>query len=286
MRSTKLGLWTCIAMLFLVLFYSVAFADEGIQVTQLKSENATALLVKCGAEYLVTGSSDAAMVIRALTDQKIADVSYVVGVCDHEDHLQSLRQIGEHFGARLLVRSETIESLDIQMMWLDNGVQLSLDEGSYAFGVEQCVDGCISYKCDGTMLAFSATTNEASVNVRAETSTEAKRVAKFNRGSILTVLNTAVNDKGEIWYRVRLEDGEEGFIRSDLIRYLSEEEIKAEVQQQEKQQSETRYIGHKKNKVFHKPSCKSLPASKNQVYFSSRDYAVSKGYRPCSKCKP
>jgi len=46
------------------------------------------------------------------------------------------------------------------------------------------------------------------------------------------------------------------------------------------------YIGNKKTKVFHRPSCAYLPAKKNRVYFQTRKAAIRAGYRPCKRCKP
>ncbi|HOC94201.1 MAG TPA: MBL fold metallo-hydrolase [bacterium] len=46
------------------------------------------------------------------------------------------------------------------------------------------------------------------------------------------------------------------------------------------------YIGNVNSKIFHRPSCGSLPAEKNRIYFKSRNEAISQGYRPCKKCNP
>jgi competence protein ComEC len=46
------------------------------------------------------------------------------------------------------------------------------------------------------------------------------------------------------------------------------------------------YIGNRNSKVFHLPTCKNLPAGKNQVYFDSRQEAVDAGFRPCGNCDP
>ena len=51
-------------------------------------------------------------------------------------------------------------------------------------------------------------------------------------------------------------------------------------------QSETGYIGNLRSKVFHRPSCHSLPAPKNRVTFATRDEAIAQGYRPCRNCNP
>lgn len=48
------------------------------------------------------------------------------------------------------------------------------------------------------------------------------------------------------------------------------------------------YIGNKNSKVFHLPSCSSVSRMKasNKVSLSSRDTALSQGYRPCQNCQP
>lgn len=46
------------------------------------------------------------------------------------------------------------------------------------------------------------------------------------------------------------------------------------------------YIGNINSKKFHLPSCRSLPAQQNQVYFTSRDEAIQQGYVPCKNCNP
>ena len=46
------------------------------------------------------------------------------------------------------------------------------------------------------------------------------------------------------------------------------------------------YIGNLNSKKFHRPTCGSLPAEKNQVFFASRKEAVEQGYVPCKKCNP
>lgn len=51
-------------------------------------------------------------------------------------------------------------------------------------------------------------------------------------------------------------------------------------------QIEENYIGNKKSKKFHRPDCRTLPAEKNRIIFSSRDKAVNSGYSPCANCAP
>ena len=44
------------------------------------------------------------------------------------------------------------------------------------------------------------------------------------------------------------------------------------------------HIGNVSSKVFHLPSCTSLPSEKNQIQFESYDEAIAAGYRPCTRC--
>ena len=48
------------------------------------------------------------------------------------------------------------------------------------------------------------------------------------------------------------------------------------------------YVGNKNSKVFHRASCSSVSQMKdsNKVSLSSRDAAISQGYRPCENCQP
>lgn len=51
-------------------------------------------------------------------------------------------------------------------------------------------------------------------------------------------------------------------------------------------ESKDGYIGNRNSKKFHDPSCRTLPAEKNRVYFDTRDEAVQNGYDPCGNCNP
>ncbi|MGN0792931.1 MAG: Ada metal-binding domain-containing protein [Aristaeellaceae bacterium] len=48
------------------------------------------------------------------------------------------------------------------------------------------------------------------------------------------------------------------------------------------------YIGNKGTGKFHDPSCSSVNDIKesNKVMLNSREEAISKGYKPCGRCKP
>lgn len=46
------------------------------------------------------------------------------------------------------------------------------------------------------------------------------------------------------------------------------------------------YIGNKNSKVFHLPTCGTLPQPQNQVKIISKDEAIKAGFTPCQRCKP
>lgn len=46
------------------------------------------------------------------------------------------------------------------------------------------------------------------------------------------------------------------------------------------------YIGNKNSKKLHRPDCRTLPAEKNRVEFTSRADAINAGFSPCGNCQP
>lgn len=50
--------------------------------------------------------------------------------------------------------------------------------------------------------------------------------------------------------------------------------------------SVSEFIGNRNTKVFHLPTCRSLPAPHNQVIFATRNQAIDAGYRACKNCNP
>lgn len=46
------------------------------------------------------------------------------------------------------------------------------------------------------------------------------------------------------------------------------------------------YIGNKNSKIYHLPTCSSLPKESNRVFFSSFEEAIKQGYTPCGVCNP
>lgn len=138
---------------------------------------------------------------------------------------------------------------------------------------------------------FPAETDELAVNVRSSTSTKADKVGRLERGTLLTVLAAEINGQGEVWYRVELADGTQGYIRSDLLVKADEAAIGQTQNAQSTRKTSSpsgsgQYIGNKNTRKFHRTSCHTLPKESNRVYFKSREKAVSSGYVPCKNCNP
>jgi len=48
----------------------------------------------------------------------------------------------------------------------------------------------------------------------------------------------------------------------------------------------TIYIGNKNSGKLHLPSCQTLPAERNRIYFETRQEAIDAGFVPCKNCSP
>lgn len=46
------------------------------------------------------------------------------------------------------------------------------------------------------------------------------------------------------------------------------------------------YVGNINSKVYHRPTCTSLPARQNVTELETREIAETEGYTPCGRCKP
>ena len=50
--------------------------------------------------------------------------------------------------------------------------------------------------------------------------------------------------------------------------------------------TEPYYIGNKRSRKFHKPTCRSLPSPRNRVYFKTKSEALDAGFSGCGRCNP
>ncbi|MBQ8053011.1 MAG: SH3 domain-containing protein [Lachnospiraceae bacterium] len=121
--------------------------------------------------------------------------------------------------------------------------------------------------------ASAATTNTDNVMIRNDASTEAGAIGKVEeKGTEVTILESVKNDEGETWYYIQLENGNTGYIRSDLIE-ASEEEIAAaggagEEQAQEEQAQEEQAQEEPKEEPAQEPAqeqnTEEQPAAEDQ----------------------
>lgn len=94
----------------------------------------------------------------------------------------------------------------------------------------------------------------------------------------------------------RLEDAEVSVYRTDLLGTIlavsdgknitfawGNRDASPEIPSSSPDQT-VQYIGNKSSKVLHLPTCSSLPAEKNRVYFDNYADAEAEGYHPCSRC--
>ncbi len=152
-----------------------------------------------------------------------------------------------------------------------NATELTIGEGANALE-------------EHAQFPFKAETDELAVNLRAEEDSKAAKVGRLERGTKLTVIGETINDVGELWYAVELEDGTQGFIRSDL---LVESEIMAAERAANplpETTSASQVIGNRNSKKYHETWCHTLPKESNRVYFDFAEEAENEGYVHCKNC--
>lgn len=67
---------------------------------------------------------------------------------------------------------------------------------------------------------------------------------------------------------------------------VKEKEPEKKVEPENTKPKDEKYIGNINSKIFHKPSCSSLPTDKNRVLFNSKEEALNAGHRGCKRCNP
>ena len=84
------------------------------------------------------------------------------------------------------------------------------------------------------------------------------------------------------------DDSDENVTEQNPQSNESKDVIKQNQDDSEKDK-EYNYIGNSNTMKFHRPNCISIDqmSESNKVYLNgSRDDAVSRGYKPCKRCKP
>ena len=65
--------------------------------------------------------------------------------------------------------------------------------------------------------AFAATSVTDGVMIRNDATTEAGIIGSLNEGDEVTILDVLQSGDGYAWYYIQLENGNKGYVRSDLI---------------------------------------------------------------------
>lgn len=117
--------------------------------------------------------------------------------------------------------------------------------------------------------------NRKTVNVRQSAYAKGVKLEQLKKGDRLIVIGYAYDKDGDLWLNVRTDKGVEGFAAGKYVDILEDAVL-----------TTGDYIGNKNSRVFHRSSCANLPAEKNRVSFSSREEAVTAGFRPCKNCEP
>lgn len=273
-------LWAAVLVALLLALLLAPGAAAGGDALFAPLGDTGALLVRSGGRALLLGGGvDASRVAEAAA--LAGDVDGVAAVCAHPEHVASARALAEACGAALTLPGESVP-LD-GASWQGNALILASGGARCAFGDEAAEDA-VAFRCDGALVPFEATTRESAVNIRREPDAGSAKAGQLSRGETLTVEEAEQNTQGELWYAVRAADGAAGYVRADLLTPLFAE--KTALAAAEKPKSEQQYIGNKNSKVFHYPTCNTLPHEKNRVYFDDREDAINDGYRPCKNCNP
>lgn len=287
------------AILFLMLSVCAVCTASALTVLPLGGQT-HAVLLQEGQSAVLVGAGDADEIERMLKDIGIRMLDSVVMLCSDEAHTCGAQAVASLYACDILGVGETFQMGKAKISWEGKVLVAERGQDRFLFGAKNTEVSAVAYGCDGILIPYTGATNEAAVNVRGSSSTKGERVGKLQRGEQLKILGTVINAAGELWYEVRLGNGTQGYIRSDLLGGAELPVKQASMVGNTVNSSSSgfvdgydttptqssQYIGNKNTKKFHKPSCNSLPATKNQVYFSSRDKAVSSGYVACKRCKP
>lgn len=91
-----------------------------------------------------------------------------------------------------------------------------------------------------------------------------------------TIIIISDGNKLIINQNIKLDNEKAGNVNTDITK--NNDKIHDEIS--------VEYIGNKNSKVFHLPSCRSLPAEHNRIYFKAKEDAIEKDFRPCGNCNP
>ena len=79
-------------------------------------------------------------------------------------------------------------------------------------------------------LAYTETTGTvatSNVKVRSEASTTASQISSLREGDTVEIIDEATDASGYVWYKIRVNKTDKGYVRSDLIKKSGDSSAKA-----------------------------------------------------------
>ena len=205
-------------------------------------------------EYLAKGAQQVfAFGPWLISEGKINEKEAVEG-CGYYEQNEPLCALGMvepfHYIAILVRAWPKADYTGVKLSWMAQKLQeygcteaLNLDGGGTAcmmFNGKTIIHGRDSLRSIGGMIAFgegalpevaalpeeeagnegtAAVTVKAKVNLRSETDKNSDLVAQVaKKGTEVTILDEASDGEGTLWYYVRTAEGEEGYVRSDMLK--------------------------------------------------------------------
>lgn len=97
-------------------------------------------------------------------------------------------------------------------------------------------------------------------------------------------VTSRLSDAGVITWRTDQHGSVHVISNGKALAFYTDTDFKADIPEQKPDAGE--YIGNINSRKFHLPTCASLPAEQNRIYFATREAAIVNGYNPCGSCKP
>ena len=110
--------------------------------------------------------------------------------------------------------------------------------------------------------------------------------ASNNYGHPTEAVLSRLRDADVEVYRTDLQGDIIAVSDGSIVTITTERNTDIQTNETQAEISEETYIGNKNSRKFHRPSCNTLPAEKNRIYFSSRDEAINSGFSSCGNCHP
>ena len=100
-----------------------------------------------------------------------------------------------------------------------------------SLGLSVIVSAAVFVSASLSAYAYTETTGTvktSNVKVRSSASTTASQVSSLREGDTIDIVDEATDASGYVWYKIRVNKSEKGYVRSDLIKKSGDSSAKAE----------------------------------------------------------